>query len=145
MCRRENHPRDFPVPGGPKTSSSSIGDETPLMNGGNLGSEQPDTFVLATNRTVSVREFVRLAARAAGFQLEFSGENENEIGVDLATGKTLVRVNPKYYRPAEVDLLKGNADKAKQVLGWEAKMTLEELSAIMVEADLRRNKAGSSF
>ena len=110
-----------------------------------LQAEEPDTFVLATNRTETVRDFVTLAARAAGYELEYSGTAENEIGIDVVTGKTLVRINPKFYRPAEVDLLIGDPAKAKRVLGWEAKTRLEDLSAMMVEADLRRNTAGPSF
>ncbi|MGZ3298697.1 MAG: GDP-mannose 4,6-dehydratase, partial [Asticcacaulis sp.] len=110
-----------------------------------LQADEPDTFVLATNRTETVRDFVALAAKAAGFELEFKGKEENEVGIDTATGKTLVRVNPKFYRPAEVDLLIGDASKARQKLGWEPKTTLEELCAMMVEADLRRNAEGLSF
>ena len=110
-----------------------------------LQADKPDTFVLATNRTETVRDFVKLAFKAAGIELEFSGSEENEIAVDKATGKTLVKVNPKFYRPAEVDLLIGNPKKAKEVLGWEPKCTLEELCAMMVKEDLRRNEIGFSF
>jgi GDPmannose 4,6-dehydratase len=107
--------------------------------------DTPDTYVLATNRTETVRDFVSMAAKAAGFELEFKGDAENEIGVDTQTGKTLVRVNPKFYRPAEVELLIGNPEKAKLDLGWEPKTTLEELCQMMVEADLHRNEQGFSF
>ena len=107
--------------------------------------DTPDTYVLATNRTETVRDFVSMAAKAAGFKLEFKGDAENEIGIDTQTGKTLVRVNPKFYRPAEVELLIGNPEKAKQDLGWEPKTTLEELCSMMVAADLRRNEQGVSF
>jgi GDPmannose 4,6-dehydratase len=110
-----------------------------------LQAKEPDTFVLATNRTETVRDFVTLSAKAAGYDMEYSGTAENEIGIDVATGKTLIRVNPKFYRPAEVDLLIGEPGKAKRILGWEAKTKLEDLSAMMVEADLRRNASGSSF
>ena len=110
-----------------------------------LQADKPDTFVLATNRTETVRDFVKLAFKAAGIELEFSGSEENEIAVDKATGKTLVKVNPKFYRPAEVDLLIGNPKKAKEVLGWEPKCTLEELCSMMVKEDLRRNEIGFSF
>ncbi len=105
-----------------------------------LQADEPDTYVLATNRTESVRDFVALAGRAAGFDLEFQGTAENESAVDRNTGKTIVRVNPRFYRPAEVDLLIGDPAKAKAKLGWEPKTTLEELCAMMVECDLRRNK-----
>lgn len=107
--------------------------------------DQPDTFVLATNRAESVRDFVSLACKAVDINLTWKGENENEIGIDDATGKTIVSVNPKFYRPTEVDLLLGNPEKAKTVLGWEAKTPLEELCRMMVEADLRRNEQGFSF
>ena len=110
-----------------------------------LQADKPDTFVLATNRTETVRDFVKLAFKAAEIELEFSGSEENEIAVDKATGKTVVKVNPKFYRPAEVDLLIGNPKKAKEVLGWEPKCTLEELCAMMVKEDLRRNEIGFSF
>lgn len=107
--------------------------------------DTPDTYVLATNRTETVRDFVSMAAKAAGFELEFKGEAENEEGIDTQTGNTLVRVNPKFYRPAEVELLIGNPEKARLELGWEPKTTLEELCQMMVEADLRRNQQGFSF
>nr|WP_292441470.1 GDP-mannose 4,6-dehydratase [Methylophaga sp.] len=106
---------------------------------------QPDTYVLATNRTETVRDFVSMAFKAAGITLEFKGKQEAEVGIDIESGKTLVRVNPKFYRPAEVDLLIGSPEKAKQQLGWEPKTTLEELCAMMVEADLHRNERGFSF
>jgi len=107
--------------------------------------EKPDTYVLATNRTETVRNFVAMAFKGAGIEVEFEGSGEDEIAVDKATGKTVVRVNPKFYRPAEVDLLIGDPEKAKKELGWEPKTTLEVLCAMMVEADLRRNEAGFSF
>ncbi|HHL2561317.1 TPA: GDP-mannose 4,6-dehydratase [Yersinia enterocolitica] len=110
-----------------------------------LQADVPDTFVLATNRTETVRDFVSMAFKAAGFNLRFEGKDENEIGIDVATGKTLVKVNPKFYRPAEVELLIGNPQKAKDVLGWEPKTTLEELCQMMVDEDLRRNQQGFSF
>ena len=103
-----------------------------------LQAEEPDTFVLATGRTVAVREFVRLACAAVGLSIEFEGEGESEIGVDRATGKAIVRVNPDFYRPAEVDLLVGDASKAMDALGWRAKTSLEDLCGLMVEADLKR-------
>lgn len=110
-----------------------------------LQADAPDTYVLATNRTETVRDFVRMAFKAAGISIEFQGEQEGEIGIDTATGKTMVKVNPKFYRPAEVDLLIGNPEKAKRELGWTAETTLEELCQMMVEADLRRNTQGFSF
>ncbi|UOD49735.1 GDP-mannose 4,6-dehydratase [Orrella daihaiensis] len=110
-----------------------------------LQADKPDTYVLATNRTETVRDFVTMAAQAAGFELQWQGEAENEIGVDRVSGRTLVRINPKFYRPAEVDLLIGNPEKAKTDLGWEPKTTLEQLCQMMVEADIKRNERGFSF
>lgn len=110
-----------------------------------LQADEPDTYVLATNRTETVRDFVRMAFKAAGFELEFRGSGEEETAVCLGTGKTVVRVNPRFYRPAEVELLIGNPEKAKAKLGWAPQTTLEQLCQMMVEADLRRNEAGFSF
>jgi GDPmannose 4,6-dehydratase len=110
-----------------------------------LQADEPGTYVLATNRTAAVRDFVRMAFQAAGITVDFRGKAENEAAIDVSTGKTVMRVNPKFYRPAEVDLLVGDASLAKEKLGWEARTTLEELCKMMVEADLRRNQAGFSF
>jgi GDPmannose 4,6-dehydratase len=110
-----------------------------------LQAHEPDTFVLATNRTETVRDFVRMAFKAAEIEVEFSGQNEQEIAIDTATGKKVVEVDRQFYRPAEVDLLIGDPAKAKERLGWEPTTSLEELCRMMVEADLRRNKAGFSF
>ena len=110
-----------------------------------LQADKPDTFVLATNRTVTVRDFVTMAFKAAGIELRFEGSAEDEVAIDVATDKVLVKVNPKFYRPCEVELLIGNSAKAKDVLGWEPKTTLEELCRMMVDADLRRNDQGFSF
>jgi GDPmannose 4,6-dehydratase len=110
-----------------------------------LQADVPDTYVLATNRTETVRDFVTMAFKAADIQLEWQGSEENETAIEVGTGKTLVRVNPKFYRPAEVELLIGDPTKAKEDLGWEPKTTLEELCAMMVEADLRRNEQGISL
>ena len=110
-----------------------------------LQADKPDTFVLATNRTETVRDFVTMAFKAADIELEFKGTEEDEIAINKATGETVVKVNPKFYRPAEVDLLIGDPQKAKDILGWEPKTTLEELCDMMVKADMRRNEAGFSF
>ena len=107
--------------------------------------DEPDTYVLATNRTETVRDFVSLAFKAAGVTIEFKGRGDSESAVDTATGKTVMRVNPKFYRPAEVELLIGDPAKAKAKLGWEPTTTLEQLCQMMVEADLRRNAQGFSF
>ena len=103
-----------------------------------MEADQPDTYVLATGRTETVRDFVRLAFAAAGIEIAFEGEGESEVATDTATGRRVVQVNPRFYRPAEVELLIGNAQKARDELGWEPKTTLEELCRMMVEADLRR-------
>lgn len=110
-----------------------------------LQAQKPDTYVLATNRTETVRDFVTMSFKGADMEIEWSGEGENEVAVCKTSGKEVVRVNPKFYRPAEVDLLIGNPEKAAQDLGWKPTTTLEELCDMMVKADLRRNEQGYSF
>jgi len=110
-----------------------------------LQAEKPDTYVLATNRTETVRDFVMMAFKAVGITLLFEGSGVNEVARDKATNNIVLKVNPKFYRPAEVDLLIGDASKAKKELGWEAQCKLEELCSMMVEADLRRNETGFIF
>ncbi|CAM2198059.1 GDP-mannose 4,6-dehydratase [Paraburkholderia kururiensis] len=110
-----------------------------------LQADHPDTYVLATNRTETVRDFVTLAAGAAGFRIEWEGKAQTEVGFDTVTGKVIVRVNPRFYRPAEVDLLIGDPGKAVRELGWNPSTTLEQLCGMMVEADIRRNENGFSF
>lgn len=110
-----------------------------------LQAEQPDTFVLATGRTETVRDFVRMAFLAVGITLDFRGAGDAEVAVDSASGKTLVRVNPRFYRPAEVELLIGDPTKARAQLGWQASTSLEALCQMMVEADLRRVTVTNGF
>ena len=110
-----------------------------------LQAQEPDTYVLATNRTETVRDFVTMAFKSAGMTIEFRGAGNSESAVDAATGKTVMRINPEFHRPAEVELLIGNPAKAKAKLGWEPTTTLEQLCQMMVEADLRRNAQGASF
>jgi GDPmannose 4,6-dehydratase len=110
-----------------------------------LQADKPETYVLATNRTETVRDFVTMAGKAAGFDLIWKGSAENEVAIDRESGKTLVRVNPKFYRPAEVELLIGDPKKAMLELDWKPKTSLEQLCQMMVEADIRRNSAGFSF
>jgi GDPmannose 4,6-dehydratase len=110
-----------------------------------LQADVPDTYVLATGRTETVRDFAALAFAAADMPLVWEGEGLEERGVNARTGKTLVRINPRYYRPAEVDLLIGDASKVRETLGWAAETSLESLCRMMVEADLRRNTHGISF
>jgi len=110
-----------------------------------LQHDESDTFVVATNRTETVRDFVTMAFKAVGTDIVYEGENEQEIGKDSKTGKTILRVSPEFYRPAEVDILMGDPSKAKEKLGWAPQTTLEELCAMMVENDVRRNKVDFQF
>ena len=110
-----------------------------------LQAENPDTFVLSTNRTETVRHFVSLAFNRVGIELDFQGTEKNEVAINTATNKTVVQVNEKFYRPAEVDLLIGDHSKATEKLNWRPKTDLEELCNLMVDADIERNKSWSSF
>ena len=105
----------------------------------------PDTYVLATGRTETVRDFTKLAFQAVEIELSFSGAGGEEIGVDKKTGRVLVKINPAFYRPAEVELLIGDPSKAGRVLNWKSETSLEQLCEMMVEADMRRNRIGFSF
>lgn len=100
-----------------------------------LQADTPDDFILATNETHTVREFAEETAKALGSAIEWEGEGDKEIGKDATTGKTIIRIDPRYYRPTEVDVLLGDASKAKQKLGWEPKVTFAELVKIMAEAE----------
>ena len=110
-----------------------------------LQADSPDSFVLATNRTETVRDFLRMAAEAAGFDPVFEGSADQEVAFDKASGNVLAKVDPAFYRPAEVELLIGDPSKAREVLGWTPTMTLEQLCQNMVEADLRRVDRGWMF
>jgi GDPmannose 4,6-dehydratase len=127
-----------------------------------LQAKEPDTFVLATNRTETVRDFVAMAFKGVGINVDFKGNEVNETavitsfssqfekefagsGAALKVGQTVMRINPKFYRPAEVELLIGNPKKAKDVLGWAPTTTLEQLCHMMVTEDVRRNRQGFSF
>ncbi|MBC2604164.1 GDP-mannose 4,6-dehydratase [Puniceicoccus vermicola] len=100
-----------------------------------LQHEEPDDFVLATNETRTVREFVSEAFGELDITLNWEGEGVDEVGIDAKTGKKVVVVDPNYFRPAEVDLLIGDATKAKEKLGWEAKTKFAELARLMARAD----------
>ncbi len=102
-----------------------------------LQQDVADDYVVASGETHTVRDFVTLAFRAAGMELEFHGEGEKEYATLQGTDRVLVKVNPKFFRPAEVDLLIGDASKAKKVLGWEPKISYEELVKRMVESDMK--------
>jgi len=110
-----------------------------------LQTAEPGVYVLATGKNATVREFVTQAAKAAGIEVGWQGSGEQERGINVATGKAIVTINPKFYRPAEVEMLIGSPVKAKKELGWEAKTTLEELCRMMVEADLARVADGHAL
>ena len=103
-----------------------------------LQQDVPDDFVIATGETHSVREFVELAFGEVGIKIEWQGEGVDEVGVDAATGEVLIEVDPRYYRPTEVEILIGDPSKAKEKLGWKAKVEFRELVKMMVEGDLEK-------
>ena len=103
-----------------------------------LQQEKPDDYVVASGETHTVREFVELAFKHAGFEIVWEGKDITEKGIDKNTKKILVEVSPEFFRPAEVDILLGNPSKAKEKLGWQPKTQFEELVRIMVEADMQR-------
>lgn len=105
-----------------------------------LQADKPSEYVLATNETHTVREFTELAFARLGMDIEWSGKAENEKGVCKQTGKTVVEVSPRYYRPTEVDLLLGDASKAERELGWKPKTTFKKLVEIMTDADFELAK-----
>ena len=102
-----------------------------------LQQDEPDDYVLATGETTEVREFVRWAFEDAGLKVRFEGQGVEEKGICEETGKVLVEVDPRYFRPTEVDLLIGDPGKARQKLGWRHETSARELSREMVEADLK--------
>jgi GDPmannose 4,6-dehydratase len=102
-------------------------------------------YVLATGETHTVREFCQLAFDRVGFDLEFSGKDENEVGRDAKTGKILVEVDPRYFRPTEVDLLLGDSTKARTELGWKPRVVFKELVDMMVDADVNSVVTGQPF
>jgi GDPmannose 4,6-dehydratase len=101
-----------------------------------LQHDTADDFVLATGKKISVRSFIELSFKEVGIELEWKGKAEKEKGINKANGKTLVEIDPKYYRPTEVDLLVGDATKAKEKLGWTPKLTVEQLIKEMVKSDV---------
>ncbi len=110
-----------------------------------LQQDKPSDYVCATNETHTVREFIQLAFAAVGIELAFKGEGVEETGVDVSSGRTLVRVSPDYFRPTEVDLLIGDYSKAKAELNWTPSVTFHELVRIMAEADLKLAKSEASL
>ena len=102
-----------------------------------LQQDKPDDYVLATNETHTVREFVELAFKEVGIDIEWKGKGVGEKGYDTKTGRMLVDVNPRYFRPAEVEFLWGDSTKAEKVLGWKRKVDFPHLVSMMVDSDMR--------
>lgn len=107
-----------------------------------LQQDKPDDYVLATGEAHSVREFIEEAFKIGGYEIVWKGKGVEEKGVDRKTGKVLVEVSPEFYRPAEVDVLVGNYEKAKRILNWEPKVKFKDLVRIMLEEDMRRVRDG---
>lgn len=147
-----------------KVARISLGDTTPLELGNidakrdwgfakeyvegmyrMLQHDKADTFVLSTNQTHTVREFVELAFAAVNMSIDWKGTDEQEKGYHIETGQLLVQINPKFYRPAEVELLIGDYSKAEKVLGWKPKTDLKALCTMMVKSDLEKVKKGQTF
>jgi GDPmannose 4,6-dehydratase len=110
-----------------------------------LQQKEPEDFVIATGETHSVREFTELAFKEVGINIIWKGKGREEVGFDASTGKVLIEIDPRYYRPTEVDLLIGDPSKAKEKLGWEPRVKLEELVKIMIKADEEAVQRNHSF
>lgn len=106
-----------------------------------LNHTSPDDYVLATNETHTVREFIELACKNLSIELVWEGSGVDEKGIDSTSGKKIIEINPKYYRPAEVDLLLGDSSKAKKVLGWDNNTSFESLVSMMVNSDFEKEKS----
>lgn len=107
-----------------------------------LQQEKPQDFVVATGKCYTIRYFTELAFKHIGIKLKWQGDGANEVGIDEKSGKIRVKVNPKYYRPAEVELLLGDPTKAKEILKWESKTSIEDLVRIMMQYDLKHDNYG---
>ena len=107
--------------------------------------DTPSTYILATNKKYSVRQFVEYSFNEINIEIEWMGKDENEIGINKNNKETIVKVNKKFFRPAEVEILLGDASKAKKELNWSPEMSLSDLASIMVKKDIERNKIGQSF
>ena len=107
-----------------------------------LQHEKPDDFVIATGNTWSIREFAEMAFENVNIKIEWEGKNEKEVGKNKSSGETVIKIDPRYYRPSEVDVLKGDATKALKVLGWKPKTSLKKLVQIMVDYDLKYDDYG---
>ena len=110
-----------------------------------LQQEKPDDYVLATGEKHTVREFCQLAFSRVGMEIEFRGSEENEVGIDTATGREVIAVDARYYRPTEVELLLGDAGKAQRILGWKPRVSFNELVDMMVDADINAVQSGVPF
>ncbi len=108
-----------------------------------LQQDAPEDFVIATGRQYSVRDFVKMAAKELSIELRFEGEGENEQGIDVASGKCLVAVDPRYFRPTEVETLLGDPSKARERLGWQPRIGIEQMVSEMVRSDLREAERDS--
>ena len=102
-----------------------------------LQQDKPEDFVIATGETHSVRELVEASARHVGFNIKWEGKGLEELGIDTNTGKTIIRIDPRFFRPTEIDLLLGDSSKAKTVLKWQPRTTFETLAKMMVDADMK--------
>ncbi|MDA0986440.1 MAG: GDP-mannose 4,6-dehydratase [Bacteroidetes bacterium] len=103
-----------------------------------LQQEKPEDFVLATGKTTTIRKFTEIVFNELGIEIKWQGDGINEVGIDAKTGKVIIGIDPKYFRPSEVDYLIGDATKAEKKLGWKAKTTIEELAKLMVKADFAK-------
>jgi len=110
-----------------------------------LQTDTPEDLVIATGETHSVREFIMAACQELDIDLEWQGEGVDEVGIDKKTKKTIIRINPRFYRPTEVDLLLGDPTKAKDVLGWEAKIKFSDLAKLMTQSDFNLLKNGGQI
>ena len=104
----------------------------------NVTTNKPDDFVLATNQTCSIRDFVNICCKYLNIDIIWKGKGLNERGINLLNNKTVIKVNPKYYRPAEVHFLKGSYFKAKKLLNWRPKVLVKDLAKLMINEDLKR-------
>jgi GDPmannose 4,6-dehydratase len=107
-----------------------------------LQQDAPDDYVIATGEMHSVREFIEKTFGMLDMPIRWEGSDANEIGIDKKTGKTLIRIDPKYYRPTEVEQLLGDATRARTKLGWKPEVTFEQLVEIMVKSDLEKFQRG---
>jgi GDPmannose 4,6-dehydratase len=103
-----------------------------------LQNKNPDSFILATGKTTTIRDFCKMAFKYAGIEIDFKGSMDNEVGFDVKNGNVLIKINPLFYRPAEVNILIGDPSKAQTILGWQVKTNLEKLCELMIQKDLQR-------